>query len=223
MFHNIFTNIATLSIIDALLCIGVSLLLGIFIAYIHTKTEHYTQNFIITLTLLPLLVEVVIMLVNGNLGTSVAIMGSFALVRFRSMPATSREIISVFFAMAVGLAVGTGYLTYAITFTILTNIIILILQKLHFGNPKDKNRILKIVIPEDLDYTEVFDDIFKKYTKEYNLCKVKTTNMGSLFKLQYHISYKDDIKEKEFIDELRCRNGNLSILIHQDELGISEL
>lgn len=224
MFDSILSNSAgTLSIMDASLCMIVSLILGFFIAYVHTKTEHYTKNFIVTLALLPLLVQVVIMMVNGNLGTSVAIMGSFALIRFRSMPATSREITSVFFSMAVGLAVGTGYLTFAIAFALITNIIFLILDKTNFGAPKEKYRILKIIIPEDLDYTEVFDDIFLKYTKKRTLYKVKTTNMGSLFELHYKIIINPDIKEKEFIDELRCRNGNLQIMIHQEETGISEL
>jgi len=224
MFDSILTTSSgTLSIVNALLCMTTSLLLGLLIAYVHTKTEHYTKNFIVTLALLPILVQVVIMMVNGNLGTSVAIMGAFALIRFRSMPATSREITSVFFSMAVGLSVGMGYLTFAITFTLIINLLFIIFGKTNFGEPNEKLRILKITIPEDLDYTEVFDDIFEKYTTTNKLFKVKTTNMGSLFELNYQISYKKDIKEKEFIDELRERNGNLSIMIHQEQVGISDL
>lgn len=222
MFETILNN--TLTIENALLCSAVALILGFLIALIHMKTEeHYTKNFIITLALLPLLVEVVIMMVNGNLGTSVAIMGSFALIRFRSMPATSKEITCVFFAMAVGLSVGMGYLTFSIFFTLLTNSMIFLFWKVKFGEPKIKRKVLKITIPETLDYMEVFDDVFKKYTEFYDLTKVKTTNMGSLFELTYQIVMKPSNNEKEFIDDLRSRNGNLSIILERPNMGISEL
>lgn len=225
MFESILSNSAgTLAITDALLCAVVSLFLGFLIAFTHMKTEeHYTKHFIITLALLPLLVEVVIMMVNGNLGTSVAIMGSFALIRFRSMPATSKEITCVFFTMAVGLAIGMGHLTFAISFTIITNIMFFLFWKFHFGEPKIKRKTLKITIPETLDYVEVFDDLFTKYTQFHDLTKVKTTNMGSLFELTYQVVMKHTTKEKEFIDDLRTRNGNLSILLERAEMGISEL
>ncbi len=225
MFRSILSNnIGTLSITSALLCALTSLLLGFFIAFIYRKTEkYYTGNFIITLALLPLLVQVVIMMVNGNLGTSVAIMGSFTLIRFRSMPATSKEIACVFFAMAVGLSVGMGYLTFAISFTLLTSFVLLFLQKIQFGSMKEERKILKITIPENLDYTEVFDRLLIEFTTDYHLTKVKTTNMGSLFELTYQVVMKKEINEKEFIDALRCRNGNLPILIHNQEMGISEL
>ncbi len=222
MFETILNN--TLTIENALLCSVVALILGFLIALIHMKTEeHYTKNFIITLALLPLLVEVVIIMVNGNLGTSVAIMGSFALIRFRSMPATSKEITCVFFAMAVGLSVGMGYLTFSIFFTILTNLMIFFFWKIKFGEPKIKRKVLKITIPETLDYIEVFDDILKQYTNFYNLTKVKTTNMGSLFELTYQVVMKSFDNEKEFIDDLRSRNGNLSIILERPNMGISEL
>lgn len=222
MFETILNN--TLTIENALLCSVVALILGFLIALIHMKTEeHYTKNFIITLALLPLLIEVVIIMVNGNLGTSVAIMGSFALIRFRSMPATSKEITCVFFAMAVGLSVGMGYLTFSIFFTILTNLMIFFFWKIKFGEPKIKRKVLKITIPETLDYIEVFDDILKKYTEFHDLTKVKTTNMGSLFELTYQVVMKSFDNEKEFIDDLRSRNGNLSIILERPNMGISEL
>lgn len=221
MFESIFNNGAgTLSVSNALLCTLVAFLLGLMIAIVYMKTEkHYTKHFIITLTLLPLLVQVVIMMVNGNLGTSVAIMGSFALIRFRSMPATSKEITCVFFAMAVGLSIGTGYLTFSIAFTVIINIILLILDKIHFGSKKQEMKLLKITIPESLDYSDVFRDLLDTYTNHYHLTKVKTTNLGSLFELTYQIILKNDKNEKQLIDELRCRNGNLSISIHNDEFG----
>lgn len=222
MFETILNN--TLTIENALLCSIVALILGFLIALIHMKTEeHYTKNFIITLALLPLLVEVVIIMVNGNLGTSVAIMGSFALIRFRSMPATSKEITCVFFAMAVGLSVGMGYLTFSIFFTILTNLMIFLFWKIKFGEPKIKKKVLKVTIPETLDYVEVFDDILKQYTNFYDLTKVKTTNMGSLFELTYQVVMKSSDSEKKFIDDLRSRNGNLSIILERPNIGISEL
>lgn len=222
MFETILNG--TLTIENAFLCFITALILGFFIAFVHMKTEeHYTKNFIITLALLPLLVEVVIMMVNGNLGTSVAIMGSFALIRFRSMPATSKEITCVFFEVAVGLSIGMGYLSFAIAFVIITNLIILTFWKTKFGEPKIKRKVLKITIPETLDYIEVFDDLFLKYTNLYDLTKVKTTNMGSLFELTYQIVMKPSINEKEFIDEIRSRNGNLSIILERPNIGISEL
>lgn len=225
MFKSILIDSAgTLSISNALLCTIVSLLLGLIIAFTYMKTNrHYTQHFIIALSLLPLLVEIVIMMVNGNLGTSVAIMGAFALIRFRSMPANAKEIMYVFLSMAIGLSGGMGYLTFAISFTILTCIVLFILEFFQFGKPKEFQKLLRITIPENLDYTDVFDDIFTRYVKVYELTRVKTTNMGSLFELTYQITIKSDIKEKEFIDELRCRNGNLPILIHREEIGITEL
>lgn len=222
MFETILNG--TLTIENALLCSITALILGFFIAFIHMKTEeHYTRNFIITLALLPLLVEVVIMMVNGNLGTSVAIMGSFALIRFRSMPATSKEITCVFFAMAVGLSIGMGYLTFAIAFVIITNLMILLFWKTKFGEPKVKRKVLKITIPETLDYVEIFDDLFLKYTNFHDLTKVKTTNMGSLFELTYQVIMNTSSNEKEFIDDLRSRNGNLSIILERPSVGISEL
>ncbi len=225
MFESILNNsVSTLSITDALTCTFISLFLGILIALIHMKTEkHYTNHFIITLALLPLLVQVVIMMVNGNLGTSVAIMGSFALIRFRSMPATSKEITCVFLAMAIGLSTGMGYLTFAVLLAIITSCMLFLFYKIHFGEPKIKRKTLKITIPETLDYIEVFDDLFQKYTEFHDLIKVKTTNMGSLFELTYQIIPKHSIHEKDFIDDLRSRNGNLSIILERAEMGISEL
>lgn len=152
------------------------------------------------------------MMVNGNLGTSVAILGAFGLVRFRSVPGTSKEITSVFFAMAIGLATGMGYITFAVMVTIIIGALLLILTKSSFGEAGANMRSVKITIPETLDYTEVFDDLFEKYTKTAILDKVKTTNLGSMFELQYDVELKDNKQEKAFIDELRCRNGNLTIV-----------
>ncbi len=175
------------------------------------KTGKYSKNFVITLTILPSIVQVVMLMVNGNLGTSVAVLGAFSLIRFRSLPGNSREIASIFLSMAIGLSVGMGQVLFAILITIIICLVIIILMYTKFGEVKDVVKILKIIIPEDLDYTGVFDDIFSKFTKEIVLEQVKTTNMGSMFELKYNVKLLKGINEKEFIDSLRCRNGNLTI------------
>lgn len=194
------------------LCTMTSILAGFSISYIYMYTGKYTKNFSIALVILPVLIQVVIMLVNGNLGTSVAVLGAFSLVRFRSVPGSSKEICSIFFAMAIGLATGMGYLTFAILATVIVGLIFVVLYKTSFGEVKQDEKELRITIPENLDYTEIFDDLFEAYTAEYGLDKVKTTNLGSMYELHYHIILKDQTKEKNFIDDLRCRNGNLTII-----------
>ena len=194
------------------LCTMTSILAGFAISYIYMYTGKYTKNFSIALVILPVLIQVVIMLVNGNLGTSVAVLGAFSLVRFRSVPGSSKEICSIFFAMAIGLATGMGYLTFALLATVMVGLIFVILYKTSFGEVKQDEKELRITIPENLDYTEIFDDLFETYTSEYTLDKVKTTNLGSMYELHYHIILKDQTKEKNFIDDLRCRNGNLTII-----------
>ena len=221
MFTSIFETTATLSITDALICMIASLALGLIVALTHTLTKKYSKNFIIVLVLLPLLVEVVIMMVNGNLGTSVAILGAFGLIRFRSMPGTSRELLSVFESMAIGLSVGMGHIMFAVAFTIITSITILLLEKTKFGERKQKQS-LKILIPEDLDYTEIFEEIFKNYTTEHEITKVKTTNLGSMYEITYDVIVKEN-KEKELIDALRTRNGNLNITLNHQQKETGEL
>ena len=162
-------------------------------------------------------------MVNGNLGTGVAVMGAFSLVRFRSAPGTAKEICSIFLSMAVGLATGMGYLAVAVLFVIIIGGMNILYNVVDFGGQKQVEKDLKIVIPESLDYTGVFDDLFKEYTSKCELLQVKTTNMGSLFKLDYRIVLKDIAKEKEFLDELRCRNGNLEIMCATNSYGREEL
>ena len=190
---------------------GAALIFGIIIALVHMYSTKCSKNFAITIAVLPLLVQVVIMMVNGNLGTSIAILGSFSLIRFRSMQGNSRELVSIFFAMAIGLAVGMGHIMYAFVFTLITSLALIILQKSSFGMKKNNEKSLKVTIPENLDYTNIFDDIFDKYTNNIELNKIKTTNMGSMFELSYNISLKNNINEKDFIDEIRTRNGNLTV------------
>ena len=199
-----------------LICTLVSIVLGVIVAYTHKKTSKYSKNFLITLAILPVLVQTVMIMVNGNLGTSVAIVGAFSLVRFRSIPGTSKEILSVFFAMAIGLATGMGHVFFACIMTILVSLAIILFNKAKFFDLNPNTKMLKIVIPENLDYTNMFDDIFDKFVKDKKLEKVKMTNMGSLFELSYRITFKNDINEKEFIDELRVRNGNLKIILSHE-------
>ncbi len=213
MFDSILqNNLSTLTYRTAFICTGFSLLLGLAIALCYYFSGRATKYFCISLAILPVLVQTVIMLVNGNLGTGVAIVGAFSLIRFRSIPGTSREITCVFFAMVVGLAAGTGYVTYAIFITVFVCVSMLLLNLLPFRGRKEKQQTLKITIYEDLDYTEIFDDLFKEYLKYWEIEQVKTINMGSMYQIVYKMEQRDKKREKEFIDALRCRNGNLNIV-----------
>jgi len=213
----------TLTTQSVIICTAASLILGVIATYIHMYKNTYTKNFVITLALLPAMVQIVIMLVNGNLGTGIAVLGAFSLVRFRSVPGSAREIGSIFFAMAIGLSTGMGYISFAIIFLIIIGIMTLLLSLTKFGEKKNDTKELKITIPENLDYNDIFNDLFDIYTKSCELIQVKTTNMGSLFELQYRFVPLDSTTEKEFIDKLRCRNGNLNIscrhtIVRSDEL-----
>ena len=209
MFSSILGS--TLTIGSFVICLSVALFLGFVVSIVHMKTTKSNKNFVSTLFILPSLVATVILLVNGNLGTSVAVLGAFSLVRFRSIPGNSREILSVFFAMAIGLAVGVGYIGFACLFTFVIAIVMALLSILNFGESTKNTKILKILIPENLDYSEVFNDIFDDYLEHNDMISAKTVNMGSIFELTYKVDLKKDINEKDFIDKLRVRNGNLKI------------
>ncbi len=211
MFNTIIAE-SGLTLESAIICTAASLILGLMIAFVFMKNAECSKSYLITLVLMPMLVEAVIMMVNGNLGTAVGVMGAFSLVRYRSMPGSSKEIMGIFLAMAVGVATGTGYIGHACCFALIACLVLLILEGRGFGENRGGEKDLRITIPESLDYTGIFDDIFEKYTKKNELLRVKTTNMGSMFDLQYRITLSDKKKEKEFIDELRTRNGNLSII-----------
>lgn len=214
MLNSIFlSSTSSIEISSILVCSITSIILGVLIALTHKQTSHYNKNFLITISILPLLVETIIIMVNGNLGTSVAIMGAFSLVRFRSLPGTSKEILSVFFAMTIGLATGMGHLLFALIITIIGCLGLLIFSKITLFDQNKKDKLLKITIPENLDYTEVFNDIFTKYTTKAELEQVKTINMGSMFDLTYRVSLNENINEKKFIDELRIKNGNLKVIL----------
>lgn len=212
----------TLTVSNFLLSFAVSLALGFVIAGLYMFRSHYSKSFVMTLVMLPAVVQVVILLVNGNLGVGVAVAGTFSLVRFRSVPGTAREITSIFLAMAVGLAAGMGYLGIAVLLVVVLGAVSMILTITSFGDQRNR-KDLRITIPESLNYTDVFDDILKSYAKNWELVQVKTTNMGSLYKLTYQIEMKDTSEEKKMIDELRCRNGNLEISCMTSSFGKEEL
>ena len=214
-----------ISLRDFLLCIGTALLVGMILAAFYQYKTRYTKSFVATLALLPAVVCVVIMMVNGNVGTGIAVAGAFSLVRFRSAPGSAKEIGAIFLAMGTGLMVGMGYLGYALLCAILLGFVSALYNHLELGARKNAARYktLHITIPEDLDYTDVFEPILNKYTSAHELTTVKTTNMGSLFRLTYHLTLMDAAKEKDLIDRLRCRNGNLEITICAQENWNGEL
>ena len=200
-----------------LICTGVSLLLGIGIALVAGYRSRSTQSLAVTLAILPAVVQAVIMLVNDSIGAGIAVAGAFSLVRFRSAPGTAREIAAIFLAMAIGLATGMGYVGLAALLFLILAGAMLALTVLRFGQKEDAGRILKITIPEDLDYDGLFDDLFERYTTAHTLEKVKTTNMGTLYELRYRITLRQEPVPKVFLDELRCRNGNLNITCCREE------
>lgn len=214
MFNTIFDSTsASLSITTGLICAAVALLLGVVIAITHMKTTQTTKGFLVTLATLPLLVMAVMIMINGNLGTSIAILGAFSLIRFRSIQGHAKDLLSVFFAMMVGLACGMGHILFAVVITAIAVVAILFFSKTSFLEPNRRERVLKIVIPEDLDYEEVFDEIFAKYTSRISLAQMKTMNMGSLYKLTYNVTMKPGVKEKDFLDDIRVKNCNLKVLL----------
>ena len=194
------------------LCTAVSLLLGLGAALLCMYRSSYTQSFVVTLAMLPAVVQVIIMLVNGNIGAGVAVAGAFGLVRFRSTPGTAREIGMIFLCMTIGLATGMGYVLLATLFFALMALFMLVLSRLRFGGGDENERELKITIPENLDYEGLFDDLFQQYTRSTQLERVRTSNMGTLYELDYRVVLKDSGVPKEFLDALRVRNGNLNIV-----------
>lgn len=216
---------STITLTDFLLCIGTSLVIGLVLALSYMFKSRYTKSFIVTLSLLPSVVCVVIMMVNGNVGAGVAVAGAFSLVRFRSVPGNAKEITMLFLAMGAGLISGMGYVGFALLFTAIMCVACITYNSMDFGAKRNAAiyKTLNITIPEDLDYTNVFESILQNYADRYELIKVKTTNMGSLFRLTYNLTLKNPEKEKEMIDALRCRNGNLEIIVSRQETTTSEL
>ena len=226
-FEDIFGSSAvkSISVTDFLVCLGVALLLGIALALSYSFKTRYTRSFVFTLATIPAIVCVVIMMVNGSIGTGVAVAGAFSLVRFRSAPGSAKEIAAIFLAMVSGLICGVGYIGYAVLFTVIMCVVLVGYSALEmlFDSKGSAHKTLKITIPEDLDYTQVFEDIFEEYTSHTSLERVKTANMGSMFRLTYNVTLRNPSLEKEFIDKLRTRNGNLEIMVSRPETGSTEL
>ena len=231
MFNTIFNGIfdstgaSVIAVSDFFLCVGCALVTGLVMTLMYMYRTRYTKSFVATLAILPAVVCVVIMMVNGNIGAGVAVAGAFSLVRFRSAPGTAKEIGAIFLAMGTGLICGMGYLGYAFLFAVVLSAVSMLYSHINFGAGSKASlyKTLSIIIPEDLDYTGVFDDLFNEYTTSHELTRVKTTNMGTMFRLTYDIALKRAGVEKEFIDNLRCRNGNLEISISTQETNSSEL
>lgn len=216
MFKGIFDSdlVNTITLSQFLLCMIVALIVGLFLSCTYSYRTNSSKSFVVTLATLPVVVCVVIMMVNGNVGTGVAVAGTFSLVRFRSIPGTAKEIGAIFIAMGAGLMLGMGYLGYGVLFTVIVSLCTLLYNQSEFGERKNiLDKTITITIPEDLNYTNVFDDLMEKYTFSHNIIKVKTTDLGSLFKITYNIKLKNNDLEKEFIDEIRIRNGNLEITV----------
>ena len=219
MFESILNSSSgSFSIMNELICMVAAVVLGSIVALVHTVDNRYSKNFLIAFIVFPLLVQVVIAMINGNVGAALAIGGAFSLIRFRSLQGNSRELVSVFFAMAIGLSLGVGQVIFASIFTVIGAIVLFAITKLNVGNNESIRR-LKIVIPEDMNYDEMFKEEFDKYTKKNDLVVCKTTNMGSLYELEYEVSLKDTSKVKDFLDDIRIKNGNLKVSLTNPVVG----
>jgi uncharacterized membrane protein YqaE (UPF0057 family) len=225
MFESFFntTSVDTsISLINALLTIIVSFVLGMIISTTYMKTSNqkgHSENFSLTLVMAPAVIAIIILLIGSNIARAFSLAGAFSIIKFRSAAGEPRDIAYVLFTMAVGLACGAGYYGYAVLFSIVLCSLMFFLNMINFGVNKNSYKLLKITIPEDLDYEGVFDEIFEKYTIGYELKKIRTKDLGSLYELVYHVNIDNKISQKDFMDELRCRNGNLNItlLMKEDE------
>lgn len=209
IFDSVIT--AEVTVKTFLICLGCSFLCGVIAALGAGIRSRTSKSFLASLILLPMIVYTVITMVNGNIGTGVAVMGAFSLVRFRSVPGKAKDIVSIFLAMTAGLACASGYVALAVLFTLIVSVIAVAISFIKIG--EDSSLLLNITVPESLNIAHGFDDLFKTYTKKYRLISTKTSNMGSLYKLSYRVELKDGDKAQEFIDALRCRNGNLEIML----------
>lgn len=214
---------STVTSVGFMWCTIASLVLGLACALIYMYKHDYSKNFVITLALLPVIVQMVITLVNGNLGAGVAVMGVFNLVRFRSIAGTAKDIGSVFLAMAIGLATGMGYVGVAAILTVVVGVFNIIYVTTPFGDGKNASKLLKITVPEDLEFEGLFDDVLARYTSSFDLNMVATSNMGSLYQLEYTVRMNDNEQNKAMLDELRCLNGNLKVSLGSPRTGKESL
>ncbi|MBB6216145.1 hypothetical protein HNQ80_002244 [Anaerosolibacter carboniphilus] len=219
MLETIFSTTSaptSISLTSAILTIAVSFLLGGLISLTYMKTSNkatYSQNFSLTLILVPTVIAIIILLIGSNVARAFSLAGAFSIIRFRSAPGDPKDIAYVLLTMATGLACGAELYGYAILFTTVLCLLMLILHLIHFGAKKSSQKMLKIIIPEDLDYEGAFDEVFEEFTLSHDLRKVRTTDLGSLYELVYMVIMNQNINQKEFLDALRCRNGNLNITL----------
>ncbi len=209
------------TLVNALIVIFASIFLGLVISCVYMKTNKKNNNsgFTITLVMLPVIISIIILLVGNNVARAFSLAGAFSIIRFRSAPGDPKDIAYVFFTLAVGLTCGMGYIGYAAIFTIILSALIFILNSLNFAEPKGKSMQLKITVPEDLNYDGVFEDVLDKFTTSYSIDRVRTRDFGSLFELSYSLQLKPETNQKNFLDELRCRNGNLNITLTMSTAG----
>ncbi len=218
MFESIFASSGdtTITLSGLLMALGVALGLGLIVSLVYMKThktKNPSQSFALTLVILPAVVTVIILLVGNSVARAFSLAGAFAIIRFRSAPGDPKDITYVLFSMATGLAVGMGFLFYAAVVAVILCATMVVLELLSFGKTKNAEKLLKITVPENLDYEGAFDSVLQKYTKSVKLQRVKTADLGSLYELQYLVTTKEGVSDKAFIDELRCRNGNLNIAL----------
>lgn len=210
------TDGASFTLANTLIVIVSAIVLGLLISLVYirtTKKDGYSPSFTVTLIMLPVIISIIILLVGNNVARAFSLAGAFSLIRFRSAPGEPKDIAYVFFTLAVGLCCGMGYIGYAVVFTVILCLVMLILNAINFAVPKTKSMNLKIIIPEDLNYDGIFDEILDKYTTSYRVETIRTRDFGALFELNYSIQLLEGVSQKQLIDELRCRNGNLNITL----------
>ncbi len=220
IFASLFDSVDSMGPTEFLICVGTALVLGFMISGFYILKNKHTTSFALTIGLLPAIVCVIIMVVSGDIGAGIAVAGAFSLIRFRSAPGSAKEIIVIFLTMAVGLLIGMGFLAYAALFAVIISLVLFAASCISLGRMSQSkpDKVLKITIPEDLDYNSQIDDVIAEYTTFSELRSIKSVNMGSMFKLTYNVCLKDPEKQKEFIDKIRVRNGNLEVALLRMEM-----
>lgn len=217
LFNNILVNISSdITVLSALTTIFAAVILGVMVTFIYYKTQDdavYQRSMAVTLLMLPVILSVIILFVGSNIARAFSLAGTLSIIRFRSAPGDPKDIGFIFFDIAAGLACGVGLYAYGFMFVVVLGIVLFVVEKGRFFEKKYIQKTLKITIPENLNYEGAFDDILDKYTKKYTLTKIKTTDLGSLFELNYHVTMEAGQNEQEFLNELRVRNGNLNIIL----------
>ncbi len=221
IFDSLFDSVDSMGPVEFVICMGFALLAGFVISAVYRYKNKHTASFALTVALLPAIVSVVIMVVSGDIGAGIAVAGAFSLVRFRSAPGSAKEIAVIFLAMATGLLIGMGFIAYSLMFAALICVVIMACSSMGFGNDRSgsKNKVLRVTVPEDLDYGSEIDPVIQDYASSMELAAVKTVNMGSMYKLTYKVTLKNESKQKELMDQIRVRNGNLEVAVMTEEMS----